>query len=143
MRNKSLVFSATALAIAVALSACGGGGGGSLSAAPGSTTSGTLTGFGSVFVNGVEFSTTNANITVKKAHGTESNLKVGIPAVGNPFVMTLRSWLSVVALRNFPLRSSEKLRHQIATRIERQVARCAARDDCTDVGTFRTFDEAC
>lgn len=76
MRTKVLVFSATALVVAVALSACGGGGGSSASA--GSTTVGTITGFGSVFVNGVEFKTAGASISVDKAHATESNLKVGM-----------------------------------------------------------------
>ena len=77
MLTKTLTFSATALAVALALSACGGGGGGS-SVSAGSTTAGTITGFGSVFVNGVEFETAGASISVDKANATESNLKVGM-----------------------------------------------------------------
>ena len=76
MLTKTLTFSATALAVALALSACGGGGGSSASA--GSTTVGTITGFGSVFVNGVEFETAGANISVDEADAAESNLKVGM-----------------------------------------------------------------
>jgi hypothetical protein len=78
MRTKALAISATALAVALALSACGGGGGGSTSASAGSTTVGTITGFGSVFVNGVEFQTSGASISVDKASATQSSLKVGM-----------------------------------------------------------------
>jgi hypothetical protein len=77
MRTKALALSATALAVALALSACGGGGGGSAASA-GSTTVGTITGFGSVFVNGVEFKTSGASISVDKVNATESKLKVGM-----------------------------------------------------------------
>ena len=39
--------------------------------------SGTITGFGSIFVNGVEWQTSGATITVDDNPGTESELKVG------------------------------------------------------------------
>src|SRR4051812_45629323 len=61
---------ALALTVAAGLSACGGGGGGSDTAAtPGttptatsSTSSGVITAFGSVFVNGHRFHTGNARV---------------------------------------------------------------------------------
>jgi hypothetical protein len=39
---------------------------------------GQITGFGSIFVNGVEFETTDANISLDGASGTESDLKLGM-----------------------------------------------------------------
>ncbi len=79
-----------ALCAALVLSACGGGGGDA--AAPGGGTPstppiggingggiarGTITGFGSIFVNGVEFSTSTAAITIEGASGSESGLRIG------------------------------------------------------------------
>ena len=63
-----------ALSSAILLVACGGGGGGSTSSAY----VGTITGFGSVFVNGVEFDTSNTSISVDGSSGTENDLKVGM-----------------------------------------------------------------
>ncbi len=57
-----------------ALASCGGGTGGA-----GVTGSfGTITAFGSVFVNGVEFSTSGATIVLDDNPATESNLRVGM-----------------------------------------------------------------
>lgn len=39
--------------------------------------SGTITGFGSIFVNGVEYDTASANIRIDGAAGTEADLRVG------------------------------------------------------------------
>jgi hypothetical protein len=69
--NSKLKSSLLTLGIAAALSACGGGGGG---AVPGSTatpvtSSGAITQFGSVYVNGVRYTTTAARVT--KEDGTE------------------------------------------------------------------------
>ena len=73
-----------ALLAIVTLAACGGGGGGGDSKQPdgidrGGRTiaSGPITGFGSIWVNGVEYSTTAATITVDDNPGTESDLRVG------------------------------------------------------------------
>jgi hypothetical protein len=66
------------------LSACGGGGGGGTTTAggiggTGITASGTVTGFGSVFVNGVEFRTTGTTITINDdTNRPESELQVGM-----------------------------------------------------------------
>ena len=58
--NKLLVLGA---ACVVALSGCGGSGGGSTPAAGTSTvSSGTVTGFGSIFVNGVEYKTAGSKV---------------------------------------------------------------------------------
>jgi len=59
------------------LSACGGGGGGSTTNT-GSAFTGTLTGFGSVFVNGVEFETSGSSISVDDENASEDDLKVGM-----------------------------------------------------------------
>lgn len=77
---------ATALSIALLASACGGGGSDGATTA-GTTTiagingggvaRGTITGFGSIFVNGVEFSTSAATVTLDGASGSESGLRIG------------------------------------------------------------------
>jgi hypothetical protein len=69
--NSKLKSSLLTLSIAAALTACGGGGGG---AAPGTTatpvtSSGAITQFGSVYVNGVRYATTSARI-VSEDDGT-------------------------------------------------------------------------
>ncbi len=86
---------AGAAAVAVLLTACGGGGGGGSSTTPpapnppppnpppsggvdrGGLAIGTITGFGSIFVNGVEYETDQAQITVDDNPGQESDLAVG------------------------------------------------------------------
>src|SRR6267378_5198934 len=57
-----------------ALASCGGGTGG----AGVTGTFGTITGFGSVFVNGVEFTTSGATIVPDDNPAAESNLRVGM-----------------------------------------------------------------
>jgi len=79
MTNKTLKISTAALAVALAITACGGGGGspGTVTGAS-TTTVGPITGFGSIFVNGVEFATPGTSISVNKASGDVLNLKVGM-----------------------------------------------------------------
>jgi len=69
--NTKLKSSLLTLCIAAALSACGGGGGGTVPGATATpvTSSGAITQFGSVFVNGVRYSTTSAR--VEKDDGTQ------------------------------------------------------------------------
>lgn len=79
--KRTFVLAVTGLLAALSLSACGGGGGGGTPAA--STASavvsqGVVTAKGSVFVNGIEFSTTGATITIDDNPGFESDLKVGM-----------------------------------------------------------------
>lgn len=88
-RRTLRAFGLTALLFATTLAGCGGGGGGSTPPAPsgpgagnsgingGGFARGAITGFGSIFVNGVEFSTSSATIRVEDSTATESQLKVG------------------------------------------------------------------
>lgn len=71
------------LSMALATTGCGGGGGGGSKQPDGidrggrTIAQGPITGFGSVWVNGVEYSTNGATITVDDNPGTESDLRVG------------------------------------------------------------------
>ena len=87
--NERLKISTVSLAIAaiIGLTACGGGGGGSDSTTSspvtsGSTiTSGVITGFGSVFVDGVEFETANSSFSLDDGDDgmeNEDELAVGM-----------------------------------------------------------------
>jgi hypothetical protein len=79
----------TSLLLTALLSACGGGGGGGGTSMAGGiggtgiTSTGTVTGFGSVFVNGVEFRTAGATITINdNTNRPESELRVGMVVEG-------------------------------------------------------------
>lgn len=63
-------------ALVAGLAACGGGGGGA--AGSGQTTQGVITGFGSVFVNGVEYDTAGTSVEVEGGAGSEADLDVGM-----------------------------------------------------------------
>lgn len=76
----------SAVLLAAALAACGGGGSGGSGDGGGPVAGidgggilvqGPITQFGSVFVNGVEYSTTGAVITVGGAPATEADLRIG------------------------------------------------------------------
>jgi len=71
-----------ALASTLFLSACMGGGEGGTGATDntggGDISRGQITGFGSIFVNGVEFETTDSAISLDGATGAESDLKLGM-----------------------------------------------------------------
>lgn len=69
--------------MALAVASCGGGSGQVGSAASGGLTgvavnSGPITGFGSVFVNGVEYNTANAKVQLNGNAGIPDDLKVGM-----------------------------------------------------------------
>lgn len=67
------------LAIAMALTACGSSDTStSTSSTPGYTSVGIITGFGSIFVNGVEFETDTAIFDVDGIPGTQDDLSVGM-----------------------------------------------------------------
>ena len=71
----------TVLASLLALTACGGGGGASAPAGSTATSvvsQGVVTAKGSIFVNGIEFNTAGAAITIDDNPGIESDLKVGM-----------------------------------------------------------------
>lgn len=73
MKTYSL-FEKTLLAAAIAsLTACGGGG----AASSAGTTQGVVTGFGSIFVNGVEYETQGASISIDGVNDLETSLGVG------------------------------------------------------------------
>jgi hypothetical protein len=85
MWNQTMRRIAT-VGLAVLLVACGGGGGannsGAAPAAPSATSqssvvSGTITGFGSVYVNGVHFDTRGATFSKDNAPAVQSDLRVG------------------------------------------------------------------
>jgi len=82
MNINRLTKIAGAIAVVLGLSACGGGGSGSTSDATSASTAtvGTITGFGSVFVNGVEYETTGTSITIDGVPASESDLAVGMVA---------------------------------------------------------------
>src|SRR5512147_35483 len=69
-------------AIVVLLTACGGGGGSGGGAVPVASSAGvargTVTGFGSVFVNGVEYDTSNASFSRDGEDSHQSDLSVGM-----------------------------------------------------------------
>ncbi len=72
----------TMVGVAILVAACGGGGssGGMTAGIDGGgrvTATGTITGFGSVHVNGVHYVTTGATITLDDNPGAESDLRVG------------------------------------------------------------------
>ncbi len=79
--TKKRHITSTLLALLFLVS-CGGGGGGSHVADGGiegtGISSGSITGFGSIFVNGVEFDTSGASITIDGISASESDLKLGM-----------------------------------------------------------------
>ena len=77
-------ISAVSVAIAgiIGLTGCGGGGGGGSSAGSGLTTTGIVTGFGSVYVNGVEFETDGSSFSLDDGDdGPEDERELGIGMV--------------------------------------------------------------
>jgi len=82
-RNSKFPFIVSALSAAIMVSACGGDGslgGGDTAGIGGSgfISSGTVTGFGSVFVNGVEFETGSAIFEIEDESLSQSDLRVGM-----------------------------------------------------------------
>jgi Domain of unknown function (DUF5666) len=83
-RNSKFPFVVSALTAAIMVSACGGDGslgGGDTAGIGGSgfISSGTVTGFGSVFVNGVEFETNSAIFDIEDdLNKTQADLRVGM-----------------------------------------------------------------
>ena len=75
MNNTKLKLVSVAVATALGLAACGEN---TTALTPGKTTSGVISGFGSVFVNGVEYDTGGASVSLDGTASTESDLKVGM-----------------------------------------------------------------
>lgn len=63
--------------VAFGVAACGGGGGSVGGIDRLGVSSGQVTGFGSIYVNGVEWETSGADIIIDDSPGTESDLRVG------------------------------------------------------------------
>ena len=80
MKNSKLAWGILALSAGLGLGACGGGdGGGGGTAATGakSVTVGTISAFGSIYVNGCKYETDSADIYVEGYIGSEDDLSVG------------------------------------------------------------------
>lgn len=77
MTNKPLTRTALVLIILSGLAACGGGGGSSAPATQ-NTSKGAITAFGSIYVNGVEYETSGATVTMEGQPASESDLRVGM-----------------------------------------------------------------
>jgi hypothetical protein len=77
---KTLGLAILSLAAALTVAACGGGTGGTGATAPATTSvsQGVITAKGSIFVNGIEYSTSGATITIDDNPHIESDLKVGM-----------------------------------------------------------------
>ncbi len=71
---------AAALSLTTVLVACGGGGGTDIAGIGGSgfVSSGTITGFGSIFVNGVKFETIRSSFDIEGTQGTQDDLAIGM-----------------------------------------------------------------
>jgi hypothetical protein len=83
MTSKNRIISPIVCAVFItALYSCGGGGGGSQVADGGiggtGVTQGRVTGFGSIFVNGIEYETDNASFTVNDSEGSQDDLAIGM-----------------------------------------------------------------
>jgi hypothetical protein len=71
------------MATLVLLAACSSGGESGTGLQPSQTTVGEISGFGSIFVNGVEFNTDNAAVTIDGLASGEANLAVGMVVTVN------------------------------------------------------------
>lgn len=79
LTNPLRYFMAALLVALAAGAGCGGSGSASTSSSDKAVSStGIITGFGSVYVNGVKFNTTSTSVSIDGASGTESQLKVGM-----------------------------------------------------------------
>lgn len=80
--KKGLMLATLPTALALALYGCGGGTSDTSSTAgiggTGYISSGTITGFGSVFVNGVEFETDASSFDIEGISGTQGDLAIGM-----------------------------------------------------------------
>lgn len=76
----SMLLAAIVLAAIIAVISCSGGNGNGSGTSSGTSgvSQGVVTAKGSVVVNGIEYSTTNATITIDDSAGVENDLKVGM-----------------------------------------------------------------
>ncbi len=79
MNSKPFILTAASLGILLGLSACGGGSTSPDSTLlPASVTSGPITAFGSIYVNGEEIETDRAKVYIEGKPASESDLRVGM-----------------------------------------------------------------
>lgn len=111
MKYQHLAWAASA-SLLLALGGCGGGGGSSASVTPGAiqlsaaSSSGAITAFGSVFVNGHEFSTVNASVIDDDSGATASStsgLEVGMVVDVKPAMASSTSHPEASELHVHPL----------------------------------------
>ena len=77
MSNLKLMMAASSLVAMFGLVACGGGSSSNTNTTA-STTSGPITSFGSIYVNGVEYETSGVDIYIEDEPASESDLRVGM-----------------------------------------------------------------
>ena len=94
MKTSKIAWGLIALVAGLGLGACGGGGGGSTAAGGKNVTVGVVTGFGSVYVNGCEYETDSASISVDGQSATEDDLSVGdvVEVTARPIVPMLMQY---------------------------------------------------
>jgi hypothetical protein len=82
MKTRLTVIAAVLSTLILIVIACGGGTGSGVTAGGGvggtGRTTGTVTAFGSVFVNAIEFDTTSASISVNDVSATQNDLTIGM-----------------------------------------------------------------
>jgi Domain of unknown function (DUF5666) len=104
MNSVCKVFTAGLAAALVILSGCGGGGAGGDSIAgiggTGKTISGGITGFGSIYVNGVEHFLDSATIEVDDSIASENDLRIGMVVTLNSEVSGLTGTANSVTYDN-------------------------------------------
>ncbi len=78
MKKVLLTAGGVLIASAALFSACSGGGGGASQLTGPNVSRGVITGFGSVIVNGVEFESSTADVTLDDSPSNESSLRIGM-----------------------------------------------------------------
>ncbi len=79
MKTTKLTALSSAILLSLGLTACGGGGGDTAATtASNIISSGTITGFGSVYVNGVKFETVGTTFDIEGEPGTQDQLAIGM-----------------------------------------------------------------
>ena len=78
MNFKKVILFNTAVGILAGLTACNSGSNDSASNGGGSYTTGAITAFGSVYVNGTKYNTDNATVYIEDSVASESDLRVGM-----------------------------------------------------------------
>lgn len=78
MRTRFFALLAALSIAALGIASCGGSGGGSTGTGTPVASKGVITGFGSVYINGVKYDTTSSGVIIDDSSVTVDNLKVGM-----------------------------------------------------------------